>query len=113
MLKKILFVDDNKDILNIYSDFLSDYYTVTSCLNSKEAIENMKDEHDLLLSDFEIDERNGLELCELFKSKCKAKTILFSATYKRIEDLKNVDSFAPKPIPLKTLLGKIVKLIGE
>lgn len=112
MLKRILFVDDNFDILNIYTDFLSDYYEVTSCLSSEEAIEKMEERYDLLLSDFEIDERNGLELCELFKSKYDSKTILFSATYKTLEELPFVDSFAPKPIPLKTILGKIIKLIG-
>lgn len=115
-MKTILFVDDNKDILDIYTEFLSINYNVVPVDNTKDAIVEIKTKQfDLLLSDYDIDELNGLELCEIFKNEQNKPTIIFTGTCNTqdITSSKFVDDLAIKPLPPKTLIGKLVKLIGE
>lgn len=115
-MKTILFVDDNRDILEIYTEFLSINYNVISVDNTKDALVKIKSqEFDLLLSDYDIDEMNGLELCEIFKNAQDKPTIIFTGTCNTqdITSSKFVNDLAIKPLPPKTLIGKLVKLIGE
>jgi two-component system, sensor histidine kinase and response regulator len=63
--KKILVVDDDALVLSILSSLLSEsHYDVETAENGKQALATLDDSFDLLLSDLEMPEMNGLELLE-------------------------------------------------
>ena len=69
MIRKILIVDDDKDVLCIISDVLKQRgYTIISASNSKEAIVILKTERiDIVISDLRIPIINELKLLNFVK----------------------------------------------
>lgn len=105
---KILFVDDEEDILNIYCDVLSPIANVDTATNSTEAISKLQNaNYDLIIADLVMPNGNGYDLIRKKNSSpsnCNIPLILHTA-YADIDVLKTfihegVLEYIPKPTPL-------------
>ena len=120
MSKKILIVDDEKDILELLDyHLLKEGYKTMKASNGKEAILIAKDFlPDLVLLDVMMPEMDGIEACvELRKENVLKGTIIAFLTA-RSEDYSQVagldsgaDDYIAKPIKPRVLLSKIKALL--
>jgi CheY-like chemotaxis protein len=118
MLKKILVLDDNEDILEIVHEVLSyAQYEVKSVSESDEFLELMEEFNpDLVLLDFRISGANGGEICRQIKSHPKfnnVPVIIFSAYINHQDEILayGCDAVINKPFDLFELTDKINNLI--
>ena len=67
--QKILIVEDNIELSNFLSDFLSEEYFVSVAANGIEGIENSKTGNpDLVISDVMMDKMDGFQFCSMLKN---------------------------------------------
>ena len=120
MAKKILFVDDEPDVLRVAGFRLKKAeYEVVTAINGQEAWELVqKIKPDLVLLDLRLPVMMGDEVCRKIKSDISLNhipVILFTASVNNLKDIiKNsgADDFLTKPFDQEQLLAKIGKLIG-
>jgi two-component system, OmpR family, response regulator ChvI len=117
--KKILVVDDEKDVGLTFKDCLEDTnrFTVDFISDSQIVLENYKsDFYDLLLFDIRMPHLNGFELYNRLKkeNKIKNEKICFITAYEiYYETLKkeypklDVGCFIRKPIAIEKLIKKV------
>ncbi len=118
--KKILFVDDEKDMLDMVSIRLkSAGYDVVVAENGCEAFERAHAERpDLIILDVMLPKMDGYELCSLFKSDISLMdipVILLTARSQK-EDIEigmaaGADSYITKPMDGDVLLRTISELL--
>lgn len=81
---KVLIVDDNQDILDLFKDLMGDQYTVITALNGQEAL-NIKDgdkDISVVLTDIQMPVMDGFELCQkIRKSDPLSIVIGFTGKY--------------------------------
>ena len=118
-LLKILLVEDEKDILNLFQKFFekSGFYVSAfsePLLAVQEFIKNNDDnDYDLVISDIRMTEMNGIELASIIRKKNKDIPIILMTAYNTIDIepsiLKslNIEDIINKPIKLKDLIEKI------
>ena len=115
LMKRILVVDDNLDILQIVKIILENYgFEVVVTPNGEETLLKADTFHpQLILMDVFLSSGiDGREICKTLKSKSETKdipVILFSAQVKMEDGFKNwgADDFISKPFEVKELIGKI------
>ena len=115
---KIMIIDDDQDILNLFTDFLSKRgYDVVSYLDPLVAVKEIEDNpyrYALVITDIRMPGISGIELikrvCEL---NTDIKIILMSAFEINGDDLKELryDKKVQKPIHLRALAQTIDKLL--
>lgn len=119
MTKKILIVDDDKDITMVFAMKLKQlgYETIAS-LSGEEAMEKLSENPDLFLLDIQLSGMSGIELAEKIKSDTSHKDkpmIFISGKVDQekggIPDLPNSD-FLVKPCSFEKLHEKIKNMIG-
>lgn len=125
--KYVLLVDDEKDILFLYSECLkSDGYQTISFDNPIEAL-NYLNKNDnisncsLVITDYKMPQMSGLELVKKIRekdSKSKIKTMLVSAYLKNDllkdnVDMKKIDKIIEKPIEIDKLKNEVTELIND
>jgi CheY-like chemotaxis protein len=118
-LLKILLVEDEKDILNLFQKFFekSGFYVSAfsePLLAAQEFMKNNDDnDYDLVISDIRMPEMNGIELASIIRKKNKEIPIILMTAYNTIDIepsiLKSLDieDIISKPIKLKDLIEKI------
>ena len=118
-LLKILLVEDEKDILNLFQKFFerSGFYVSAfsePLLAVQEFMKNNDDnDYDLVISDIRMTEMNGIELASIIRKKNKDIPIILMTAYNTIDIepsiLKslNIEDIISKPIKLKDLIEKI------
>ena len=118
-LLKILLVEDEKDILNLFQKFFerSGFYVSAfsePLLAVQEFMKNNDDnDYDLVISDIRMTEMNGIELASIIRKKNKDIPIILMTAYNTIDIepsiLKslNIEDIINKPIKLKDLIEKI------
>lgn len=114
--KKILIVDDEAFVGELFSEYLSTKgYLVQSCLSGREALRLFSDfEPDLVLSDYEMPEMNGMELYEAIKEiSSRQAFVMITGAFIPPEKLlflkeKRIPQII-KPAELENELLKIVK----
>ncbi len=119
--KYVLLVDDEKDILFLYSECLkSDGYQTISFDNPIEAL-NYLNKNDnisncsLVITDYKMPQMSGLDLVKKIRekdSKSKIKTMLVSAYLKNDllkdnVDMKKIDKIIEKPIDIDKLKNEV------
>lgn len=73
---KVLFVDDEEDILLIMQDFFEDSYDVYTALSAKEAIEiKNREKIQVIFSDLSMPVMSGIELCREIRKTDKVSII--------------------------------------
>jgi DNA-binding response OmpR family regulator len=119
-IKKILIVEDEKNILDLIVsmfDGLSEYYTF-SALDGEQALHiAYMINPDVILLDIQLPKMSGYEVCELIKSRsAKTKILMLSglAQYCDKEKAREVgaDGFIAKPFSSTELLAKVDELLG-
>ncbi|SPD74834.1 Two component, sigma54 specific, transcriptional regulator, Fis family [uncultured Desulfobacterium sp.] len=117
---KILFVDDDKDILFIVEKFLSRQgYNVTVADNGIEALELVKQKNfDIVFTDFKMPEFDGLELLAAIKEYRPETEVVIVTGYGTMESAVKAMKFGSydyiqKPFKLDSLKALIDRVIEE
>lgn len=113
-MRKILFVDDEESILEIYRQLLDNTeYEVFTAANGKEALEIIeKNVIPLMFFDLNMPEMSGLELCETIRESNSISIINAITGYSSLFELVEIrnagfDDYFKKPMELKKLLKVI------
>lgn len=115
----ILFVEDNKELLENLCEFFSDYYRVAVASDGEDGLKKAKElTPDVIVSDVMMPRVKGTEMCQLIKSDvnlCHIPVILLSAlhsTESKLEGLNtNADDYVTKPFESKLLLARVDNLL--
>ena len=118
--KKIMIIDDDKDITNLFSIFLEyNGYIVDAYTNPLEAFNNFrKNSHDLIVLDLKMPKMDGMTLYHKIKEIDNNVIICFTtADINYIEDLRkgiiDIEKIVLyKPVLLKDLKNKINSLLS-
>ncbi len=116
-LKKVLIVDDEKDLASAISAYLTlkGYYT-TICLEGKDAFQKTRNaQYDIIITDFRMPKLNGADLINSFRSSSfnESTPIILSSGFQdeALQELKGVDlsnvRMLPKPFKMENLLNVI------
>jgi signal transduction histidine kinase/ligand-binding sensor domain-containing protein/DNA-binding response OmpR family regulator len=117
----ILYVDDNKDLIENMADYFTDNYNIYTAENGEIGIEMAnKLQPDVIISDVVMPIMNGLELCKTLKNDLKTShipIILLTAQgdmNTQFEGVKSgADYFVPKPFNIKILNLTIKNLLDS
>ncbi len=125
--KVILLVDDEKDVLNLFYEYLHNFgYKTISFDNPLDALKYLEDNNvsncSLIITDYKMPQMNGIDLIkrirEKYGSNLQIKIMLVSAFMKNefyvqntLNNLK-IDKIIEKPVHLEILKDEIKKLIN-
>jgi DNA-binding NtrC family response regulator len=117
---RILVIDDDEDILNLFSDFLKkEGYGVTSFLDPLKALEEIHrrpQRYSIIITDVRMPGISGIELIRrIRKINHDIKVIIISAFELNGEDLRNIryDNFMEKPVHMQYLAQTIEKILKK
>ncbi len=119
-VKHILAIDDEAPILDLLKEYLSSHgYRVSTANTALEARRIVEaDPPDLLISDLQLEETDGLHLIEQLRALLPSKPVilltgvLFESQVVE-ENLKwKVSAYVSKTAPLQVLLQEIRRLLG-
>ena len=117
---RILVIDDDEDILNLFSDFLKkEGYGVTSFLDPLKALEEIHrrpQRYSIIITDVRMPGISGIELIRrICKINHGIKVIIISAFELNGEDLSNIryDNFMEKPVHMHYLAQTIKRILKK
>lgn len=117
--KKILIIEDDKEILKVLETVLSfNSFRVMGLNRTDDIIKSInKHKPDLILTDYLLSGMNGGKICQFIKSNektCHLPVILISAYHELAISLGNFgfDAFIPKPFDINKLVTTINSLLG-
>jgi response regulator RpfG family c-di-GMP phosphodiesterase len=125
--KYILLVDDEKDILFLYREWLkSDGYKIVSFDNPVEALNYLNKNNNisncsLVITDYKMPQMSGLDLIMKIKEKdsnSNIKTMIVSAymkddLFKDYPYLHRIDKIIEKPVDIDTLKNEVTNLTND
>lgn len=120
--KKILLVDDEKDLVEMVSFRLqASGYEIITAYDGQEALEKAKKEKpDLIILDLMLPKMDGYKVCGLLKTDArynKIPIIMFTAmaqdSDKQMGQEVGADAYITKPFEPQVLLEKIRELLKE
>ena len=117
----IFYAEDNLEMRNFVSNLLSKYFIVKSFRNGKECLDAMEDEWpDIVISDVQMPEMNGLDLCLRIKSDLKTShipVILLTALTNIEDHLQGIrdgaDAYIKKPFNVQHLITNVEALLAN
>jgi DNA-binding response OmpR family regulator len=116
--KKVLLVDDDAVILDIFKKVLSKYFKlIKTASDGAEAWEMYrKEKFDLVISDIEMPKTNGIMLAKGIRARNPEQVVLISSAYteeRYLVELLNigVDGFLKKPVSLENLSSTILRVL--
>jgi len=119
MLKSILVIEDDTDILSTIENVLVyNNFAVTGLTHTDDIIESIKTHKpDLVLTDYMLPGMNGGKICQTIKSTKETNhipVILISAYHRQAISLANFnyDVYIPKPFDIDKLVQAINKLLN-
>ncbi|MCK5358055.1 MAG: response regulator transcription factor [Elusimicrobiales bacterium] len=123
---KILLIDDDKELLAITRRYLENHglkvaYSSNPLKAVKTLTETKKDKPDLIITDAEMPELDGFNVCRIIKntpSLSKIPIIMISGKKIKEEDMltgyaKGADDYLVKPLSFPILLAKIKILLAQ
>lgn len=120
MKKKVLVVDDEKDIVDIlkYNLERENEFEVLTAKDGREAIDLAQSIPDVILLDIMMPELNGFEVCKLLKNNpetVKIPVIFLTAKENEIDEILGLeigaDDYISKPISPRKVLARIKSVI--
>ena len=121
-MKKILFVDDEKDMVEVVASRLrASNYNVILAYDGQEALDKAhKEKPDLIILDLMLPKMDGYWVCGLLKADVrynKIPVIIFTAraheSDKQMGQDVGADAYITKPFEPQELLTKIKELLKE
>jgi DNA-binding response OmpR family regulator len=117
MKKKIIIVDDDRDILDALAIMLSDSYDVLALESADRIVKRDVEPPDLFILDKRMPYMDGLDLCRLIRKDPRLKKIpvvIVSASPKfgQLAREAGATDFLDKPFDMKALIGIVDKLLG-
>ena len=119
-MKKILLVDDEKDIVEVVASRLrASNYNVILAYDGQEALDKAhKEKPDLIILDLMLPKMDGYKVCGLlkFNEKYRKIPIIMLTARGQDSDMKmgqevGADAYIIKPFDSQVLLGKIKELL--
>lgn len=113
MEKKILIVDDDKELVDFLEDYLGkDGYSVTGVYDGKEALQLFrKREFDLVVLDLMLPEMDGYSVCKRMRRDSEIPIVMLTAKTADEEKIKGLDlgadDYVTKPFNPGELLARI------
>ena len=110
---KILFLEDDPVIADIVREFLSEFYEVRHCFNSKEALALAEtEEFALYLFDINVPGISGIELLKSLRTFNDTTPAIFMTAYHEVSYLRKgfdagANDFIRKPFELEELQARI------
>jgi len=120
MAKRILFVDDEPDVLRVATFRLKKAgYEVINTIDGQEALSLLRKERfDLIFLDLRLPVMNGMEICSIIKADEEIKStpvILFTESHRDLEQKIRdcgAQGYLLKPFEPEQLLDKVKNIIG-
>ena len=123
-LAKLLIVDDDSDIVQVLKmGLLQNGFSVEAFTNPQEALQSFKSDAEsycLVLSDIRMPGISGIQLSKKIKEvNPNVKVVLMTSfeirdnEFSKVFPSTQVDGFVQKPIGIKDLTDKILRLIGD
>ena len=117
--KKILIVDDEKEILNLISKYAKNEKMLTK--TAKDGVEAVdfckKEDFDIIIMDIMMGKTSGYDAVKLIKEKKDIPIIMLSARETEIDKLKGfelgIDDYVTKSFSLKELFARINVVISR
>lgn len=110
-MKKILIIEDDKDMNNLLTEILRSYgFNVINSFDALDALDKLKENSiDLILLDYQMPKMNGLQFLEKIReNRTSIRAIMISAHGSRIikekADELGVIQFLDKPFELEELV---------
>ena len=119
-MKKILIVDDEKDILEFLSyNLKKEGFSIYTACDGLEGLEKTKKiKPDLIIVDLMMPKMNGIEMCENIRNDKKLSNVIILFLTARSEDYTQIaaldsgaDDFLKKPIKPKLLISKVKSIM--
>lgn len=117
---KILVVDDEQEVRDMYSEFLSEYISIKTflaCDGIEASLKTKNDNFDLIITDLKMPKADGVQFIKNIKNSHSAKAKIFvtsgNITKDNLTEIINIDrgiKFFSKPIQLDTIFTEIKKL---
>jgi DNA-binding response OmpR family regulator len=121
-MRRILAVDDNKDILEILQYILEDYgYEVDTLTDGRYLFDRIRQKNpDLILLDIMLGDMDGRELCKEVKTQAETHNIpviLISASHNiddniYMQQLGAPNDFIAKPFDINVLLNSVQRQLA-
>lgn len=119
-MKKILVVDDEKNIRALFRDELEDEgYEVITAGGGQEALKKIREEHpDLVLLDIRMEDMTGIEVLEVIRRTDKILPVIMCTAVRGLKDDftiwdAQVSDYITKPVDLDDLKTKVRTALGE
>ncbi len=117
MGKKILVVDDEKNIVDILKlNLQKEGYTVFEAYDGEEALSkalpaNPEDKPDLILLDVMLPELNGFEVCKKVRESSSVPILMITAREEEVDKVLGLeigaDDYVTKPFSMRELLARV------
>jgi len=118
--KKILIIDDEQAILNMYSSALGDFEVITADNGEEGIIVARKEKPDLIILDLMLPKLDGYKVCRLLKFDERYKHIpILMLTAKTQEKDKilgketGADEYITKPFEMDSLMEKVKAYLSK
>lgn len=116
----LLLVEDDISLKEELSIFLSDFFdTIDAFGSAEEAYERyLTSTYDLIITDIELPNQNGLSLVEKIKKKNPSQIVIVISAYKEVDYfLKSIDlgiyCFLTKPFDSQLLINTMIKVTNQ
>jgi signal transduction histidine kinase/ligand-binding sensor domain-containing protein/DNA-binding response OmpR family regulator len=117
----ILLVEDNEDFLFYLKDNLREYYNIAEAVNGREGWQKTLSAHpDIVVSDVNMPEMNGIDLCKKIKHDQRTKhipVVLLTALACEEQQLRGIGTgaadYMTKPFNFEILVSKIKNLLHQ
>lgn len=110
MIKKILVVDDEKEIRDVIKDYFSDTdYVIAEAASAEEALDIVKKESIfVILVDIRLPGMSGLDLCRMIRTKYPLTSLFAITGYSSVYELADCreagcDDYFMKPLDLSAI----------
>ena len=116
---KILLVDDERDILEVFTDILTDLeYSIEQAIGYDEAVEILdRVKIDLVITDVRMPGKDGIELLKTIKSKNKDIPVLVSSGFTdyKTDEILGLGAFAflRKPLSFTDLTSAVESALAK
>ena len=116
MLKKVLIIEDEKNLASVLYDTLCDEFSVMKAFDGEEGLRKFYDvSPDIVLLDINLPKIIGWDICSEIRKISEIPIIIMTARDSDIDEYKGLklgaDDYITKPFNLKILTLKIKKLL--